>query len=177
MNRDFLSQALVLALAGAAPALALAQTSNGHNPTWWDKFEYLAKNGPDPSAGATTSVGVGDNVDVSNECGPQSETYITLNPKRPKMLAAGSNEIFRLPMRGYFSSDSGATWGGVDLPLPPPLQGTNDTDFASDPTLAFDTRATCSTATSSSSSATAAASRGRRWPWRARPTEAGPTPR
>lgn len=30
--------------------------------------------------------------------------------------------------------------GGVDLPLPPTLQGTNDTDFASDPTLAFDTR-------------------------------------
>jgi len=138
MNRDFLRQALVLALAGATPALA--QTSNGHSPTWWDKFEYLAKNGPDPSAGATTSVGVGDNVDVSNECGPQSETYITLNPRKPRMLAAGSNEIYRLPMRGYFSSDSGATWGGVDLPLPPPLQGTNDTDFASDPTLAFDTR-------------------------------------
>jgi hypothetical protein len=28
----------------------------------------------------------------------------------------------------------------VDLPLPPPLVGTNDTRFGSDPSLAFDTR-------------------------------------
>jgi len=50
-----------------------------------------------------------------------------------------SNEIFRLPQRGYFSSDSGASWGATDMPLPPPLSGTNDTDFASDPGVAFDT--------------------------------------
>jgi hypothetical protein len=43
-------------------------------------------------------------------------------------------------MRGYFSADGGNTWGGVDLPLPPPTQGTNDTLFGSDPTLVFDTR-------------------------------------
>src|SRR5437764_13934159 len=55
------------------------------------------------------------------------------------MLAAGSNEIFRLPMRGYFSSNGGASWGGVDLPLPPAI-GANGIDFGSDPTLAFDTR-------------------------------------
>src|SRR5437870_12081748 len=42
-------------------------------------------------------------------------------------------------MRGYFSSNGGGSWGGVDLPLPPPLQGTNDTRFGSDPSLAFDT--------------------------------------
>jgi hypothetical protein len=41
-------------------------------------------------------------------------------------------------MRGYFSTDSGATWGGVDLPLPP-AKGANGIDFGSDPTLAFDT--------------------------------------
>jgi hypothetical protein len=76
-------------------------------------------------------------VDVSNECGPQSETYIAINPNQPKQLAAGSNEIFRLPMRGYFSGDGGGSWGGVDLPLPVPI-GTNGTDFGSDPTLAFD---------------------------------------
>ena len=55
------------------------------------------------------------------------------------MLAAGSNEIFRDPMRGYFSSNDGASWGAVDLPLPPPRQGTNDGAFGSDPSLAFDT--------------------------------------
>src|SRR5207302_5502066 len=46
--------------------------------------------------------------------------------------------IVRLPMRGYFSSDSGKSWGGVDLPLPPPAT-TNGTDFGSDPGVAFDT--------------------------------------
>src|SRR5260370_38910182 len=87
-----------------------------------------------------SSTMVGPNVDVSNECGAQSETYITLNPKSPSMLTAGSNEIFRLPMRAYFSSDGGSSWGGVDVPLPPPLSGTNDTRFGSDPSLAFDTQ-------------------------------------
>jgi hypothetical protein len=131
---------LVLALVAGAVSAAPgpAQTANSlHNPTWWDKYQQLVKNGPDPAAGATTSVSVGENVDVSNECGPQSETYITINPSRPNALAAGSNEIFRLPMRGYFSTDGGASWGGVDLPLPPPI-GTNGVDFGSDPTLAFD---------------------------------------
>ena len=115
----------------------LAQNTT-HNPTWWDKYQFLAANGPDPSPGATSSLSVTGNVDVSNECGPQSETFIAINPSRPTTLAGGSNEIFRDPMRGYFSSDSGATWGGVDLPLPPPKG--NGTDFGSDPGLAFDTR-------------------------------------
>src|SRR5205823_4346463 len=70
--------------------------------------------------------------------GPQSETFITINPAQPRMLAAGSNEIFRLPMRGYFSSNGGTSWGGVDLPLPP-AKG-NGINFGSDPGLAFDTR-------------------------------------
>src|SRR5581483_8396981 len=48
-----------------------------------------------------------------------------------------SNEIFRLPMRAYFSSDGGTSWGGVDLPLPP-AKG-NGFAFGSDPSLAFDT--------------------------------------
>jgi len=131
--------AVLFACLGFA-ALASAQSNNTHNPTWWAKFQNLLQNGSSPGVAATNSLNVGSNVDVSNECGPQSETFITLNPAKPKVLAGGSNEIFRLPMRGYFSSDSGASWGGVDLPLPPHLQGTNDTLFGSDPTLAFDTR-------------------------------------
>jgi hypothetical protein len=114
---------------------ALAQTNNSNKPTWWDKYQYLAANGADSCTGQP-GLQVGPNVDVSNECGPQSETYITLNPARPKMLAAGSNEIFRLPMRGYFSTNGGSTWGGVDLPLPAPKG--NGLNFGSDPTLAFD---------------------------------------
>src|SRR6266487_7011077 len=109
-------------------------------PTWWQKFETVSAPGfqPLPSPGNTGSVLVGSNIDVSNEPGPQSETSIAINPASPKQIVAGSNEIDRLPMRGYFSSDGGKTWGAVDLPLPPPAT-TNGTDFGSDPGVAFDT--------------------------------------
>src|SRR6266404_8008993 len=40
-------------------------------------------------------------------------------------------------MRGYFSSNGGTSWGGVDLPLPP-SKSKSGFDFGSDPTLAFD---------------------------------------
>src|SRR5437867_11466177 len=119
---------------------AVAQSPRtARNPAWSNKYLFLAENGPMRGGAPTASTGF-DNVDVSNECGPQSETYITLNPNGPRQLAAGSNEIFRLPMRAYFSSDGGRSWGGIDVPLPPPLSGANDTRFGSDPTLAFDTR-------------------------------------
>ncbi len=131
----------LLALLGVFSVLPVsAQRTSTHNPTWWSKFEFLSENGPMAGGAPTSSVSVGANFDVSNECGPQSETFITLNPNRPSVLAAGSNEIFRLPMRGYFSSNGGTSWGGVDLPLPPPLKGRNDTRFGSDPSLAFDTQ-------------------------------------
>jgi hypothetical protein len=61
-----------------------------------------------------------------------------LNTRNATSIAGGSNEIFRLPMRGYSSSDGGNTWSGVDLPLPPAIG--NGIDFGSDPSLAFDTR-------------------------------------
>ena len=115
---------------------ALAQR-DPNNPSWWDKYQYLTKSGPDADAGATASVTSRDgNVDVSNECGPQSETFIAINTKNSRNLAAGSNEIFRDPMRGYFSTDGGKSWGGVDLPLPAPIG--NGIRFGSDPGVAFD---------------------------------------
>ncbi|GAC1676496.1 MAG: hypothetical protein PVS2B2_12290 [Candidatus Acidiferrum sp.] len=123
----------------ACGSLSFAQNKSAHAPTWWAKYEYLSKNGASTGVASSSSLSVGSNVDVSNECGPQSETYVTLNPSHPKVLAGGSNEIFRDPMRGYSSTDGGSSWDGVDLPLPPPLQGTNDTRFGSDPSLAFDT--------------------------------------
>src|SRR5437764_14280812 len=108
-------------LAFLLPILGLATTAfagnNPNDPTWWDKYAYLVKNGADTATGSSSSISYGKNVDISNECGPQSETFITLNPSAPKQLAAGSNEIFRLPMRGYYSN-GGNSWGGVDLPLP-----------------------------------------------------------
>jgi len=130
----------------ATAAASLAQqpgTKQNRYPTWWAKYQYLLANPAGRSSGAPVRAGsprtVGSNVDVSNECGPQSETFITLNPLSPQNLAGGSNEIFRLPMRGYASSDDGSTWSGVDLPLPAAM-GTNGIDFGSDPTLAYDTQ-------------------------------------
>src|SRR5436190_9204734 len=132
--------AAILAAATSASFAGAQTTESPNNPTWWDKYLYLSKNGSDSAPGTSTSASGVDNVDVTAECGPQSETYNTLNPSRPRVLAAGSNEIFRDPMRGYFSSDGGGTWVGVDFPLPAPRQGTNDQRFGSDPSLAFDTR-------------------------------------
>src|SRR6059058_633924 len=120
------------------PQQVTAQNGS-HDPTWWSKYEFIRDNGGDASPLSTASTSAGSNVDDSNECGPQSETFITINPNKPKVLAAGSNEIFRLPMRGYFSTNGGGSWGGVDLPLPP-AKGANGIDFGSDPTLAFDTQ-------------------------------------
>src|ERR1700736_3387639 len=93
-------------------AVGSAQTNSPGRPTWWSKYQALLQNGADSNGTAGPSLAVGTNVDVSNECGPHSETFITLNPTAPLNLAAGSNEIFRLPMRGYFSFDGGNGWGG-----------------------------------------------------------------
>jgi len=128
---------LVLLALLVSTASLHAQTNQSKNPTWWEKYQYLINNGEMSAGGSTSSLTDGTNVDVSNECGPQSETYITLNTKNATQLAAGSNEIYRDPMRGYWSADGGKSWGGVDLPLPPAI-GTNGIRFGSDPTLAFD---------------------------------------
>jgi hypothetical protein len=114
-----------------------AAARDPRDPTWWTKFQWIQSGGPLGAGGPTQSLSFGSNVDVSNECGPQSETFITMFDG--KTIAAGSNEIFRLPMRAYFSDDGGKTWGGSDPPLPP-AKGKNGTDFGSDPTLAWDTR-------------------------------------
>src|SRR5262249_6466952 len=139
MKRFLRMGALLVACLGL-PGLAFAQTNTPDKPTWWAKLQSLLRNGASPDGHPSASLQVGTNVDVSSECGPQSETFITLNPTRTKTLVGGSNEIFRLPMRGYFSSDGGRTWGGVDLPLPPAIGGSNSFRFGSDPTLAFDTQ-------------------------------------
>ena len=118
-----------------------AHAGDTRSPTWWAKYRYLLGHGTVAAAGPTPSLQAGANVNVSNECGPQSETYVAIDTRAPKRLAGGSNEIFRLPMRGYASADGGGTWSGVDLPLPPPI-GTNGTVFGSDPTLVFDSRDT-----------------------------------
>jgi hypothetical protein len=113
---------------------------NEKEPAWWDKYQFLLHRGPVKQTPVTLSAFVGGNVDVSNECGPQSETFIALDPNHPSQLTAGSNEIFRLPQRAYFSSNDGSSWGAVDAPLPASPFGPHDQRFSSDPTLAYDTR-------------------------------------
>src|SRR5436305_15351569 len=118
-NRVYLSILVVMGLVALSlgissqPPKVTAQ-NNSHDPTWWSKYEFIRDNGGDASASSTTSTTASGNVDVSNECGPQSETFITISQNKPKTLAAGSNEIFRLPMRGYYSTNGGGSWGGVD---------------------------------------------------------------
>ena len=129
----------VLPCAALFACAALGQTNTPNNPTWWNKYQYLSAHSANGNAGTSSSASVGPNVDVSNECGPQSETYITVNTSKAKNLAGGSNEIFRLPMRAYASFDGGSSWTGADAPLPP-AKGANGIDFGSDPSLVFDTQ-------------------------------------
>jgi hypothetical protein len=129
---------VVFFLATFVCALQLSAQNNSHNPTWWNKYQYLLNHPAENPNGPNSSISVGANVDISNECGPQSETFIAISPKNPKVLAAGSNEIIRDPMRGYFSTNGGSSWGAVDLPLPAAF-GANGNRFGSDPSVVFDT--------------------------------------
>src|SRR3989442_9177050 len=79
----------IIAGAASSPLTRAQSTQSQNNPTWWDKFLFLSKNGSDPAPGASAPASVGADVDVSAECGPQSETYITLNPSRARALARG----------------------------------------------------------------------------------------
>jgi hypothetical protein len=115
----------------------LAASSRYATPTWWAKYQRVL-NGSSTLSVLKSPFTVGPNVDASNEDTPQSETSITVNPNDPNQVVGGSNEIVRLPMRAYFSSDGGKSFGAVDLPLPPPAT-TNGVDFGSDPGVAFDT--------------------------------------
>ncbi|MEA2557613.1 MAG: hypothetical protein QOG88_1151 [Actinomycetota bacterium] len=135
-----LALSLTAALAlGSTPAGAISKTQR---PTWWSKYRYLTSHPAlltqsGSALRSATAPTVGPNVDVSNEKYPQSETSIAIDPSSPSHLVAGSNEIYRLPMRSYHSSDSGASWSGVDLPLPPPIRK-NGYDYGSDPSVAWD---------------------------------------
>ena len=142
-RRPFVVLILAGLLAGLTGAVLDGSAAGGNPtlPTWWSKFQTVSAPGfvPRASPGRTQSVAIGPNIDASNEPGPQSETSIAINPKNPSQIVAGANEIARLPMRALFSGDGGKTWGGVDLPLPPPRTN-NGFDFGSDPGIAWDTK-------------------------------------
>jgi len=126
---------LLLALCVVMGAKAVTQSSPYKTPRFMAKLiARSAQASPNLTSSGTGTV---KNVNVSNEPGPQSETYITVDTSNPAVLVAGSNEIFRDPMRTYVSRDGGATWSGLDLPLVDE-QGTS-WSFASDPGVAIDT--------------------------------------
>jgi hypothetical protein len=141
MRRFVLALAVVASVlvAGAAPAAA-GNLKNYEGASWYDK--YLAVSGGaltscSSNSGDLSVPAFGNNIDASHECGSQSETSIAINSKTPTNVIAGSNEIQRLPMRAMASFDGGASFTGVDLPLPPP-RTQNGFDFGSDPGVAFD---------------------------------------
>ena len=136
---------LVLAALGmfafASTPSAGTDTSPFVSASWWQKANTLINATTLPPCGTSQgNYSDGGNVDMSNEATPQSETSIAINPSNTSQIVGGSNEIFCLPMRGYFSSSDGASgsWGAVDLPLPAPLSP-NGQEFGSDPGVAFDT--------------------------------------
>lgn len=140
MKRIVLALAIVVAALGsAAPALA-GNLSAYDGASWYDKYLSVSGGAVQTCSSNTGSVGqlsFGNNVDASHECGSQSETSIAIDPSSARNVIAGSNEIQRLPMRAMYSTDGGATFTGVDLPLPPPRTN-NGFDFGSDPGIAFD---------------------------------------
>ena len=74
-------RAVIAAVAIASAAPAFAQTNNRRaSPHGGRSINILSANGADTCTGQSRLT-VGPNVDVSNECGPQSETYITVNPR------------------------------------------------------------------------------------------------
>jgi hypothetical protein len=130
--------AIAGAMLATVPAGASASSPYQH-PTWWSKYERLLNQTALPPCGTSSgNFSQAPNIDMSNEATPQSETTIAIDPTQPSIVVGGSNEIVCDPMRGYFSSDGGKSWGAVDLPLPPPLS-TNGQDFGSDPGVAWDT--------------------------------------
>ncbi len=134
----FVSLVLFLLLSVSFLVVSSAQQSSPYvEPRWMGKIRAREAGGP--SSGASV-IKVGANVNVSNELGPQSEVFVAVSTQNPSILAAASNEIFRDPMRTYFSTNGGASWTGADLPLVDE-EGTV-WSFSSDPGVAIDTRGT-----------------------------------
>ena len=136
----FISAVALLSIVPPRPGRASQQSTPYTEPRWMAKLRARQAAISTTSTTSSSGASVLDNVDVSNEPGPQSETMITLNTLNPKILAAGSNEIFRNPQRTYFSTNGGTSWVGADQPLTDE-EGTTWT-FASDPGVAIDTQGT-----------------------------------
>jgi hypothetical protein len=74
-------------------------------------------------------------VDVSNLAGPQTNATVTLDPRNPEVLLAGSNSFLEGTQRIYSSTDGGSTWQTTITVRPP---ADNETACPSDPAVAID---------------------------------------
>ena len=100
---------------------AFAQTNGPNNPTWWDKYQYLIKSAEMAGGAPTTSLSLaGGNVDVSNECGPQSETYVTINTQNGLMsLRSALNLVLDAFELGYSDDEKGLLVGPRKIGISP----------------------------------------------------------
>ena len=93
---SFFHRIVIAVLFSTVLVSAQSNTSNSFTPRWWAKYQTLLQNGAGGAAGIIGSAPlVGTNVDVSNECGPQSETFITLNTRN-----ANSKRVARMKSSG-----------------------------------------------------------------------------
>ena len=46
LRKARLSILLVVAASALLVGIALSQNNSSHNPTWWDKYQYITHNGP-----------------------------------------------------------------------------------------------------------------------------------
>jgi hypothetical protein len=143
VNRNLVAAAAAacVLVGSVAPVSAVSPNTSAYaDASWYQKY-LVVSSGVAPlctgNSGEVTQPDFGTNLDASHECGSQSETSIAINPANPQNVIAGSNEIQRLPMRAMWSKDGGATFTGVDLPLPP-ARTNNGYDYGSDPGVAFD---------------------------------------
>jgi hypothetical protein len=137
-----ISLSLLLAALGVLAASVSPAPAHGggyQNPTWWQKGQDVMSAGQ-PCGAASGNFSEPPNIDASNLGGPQSETSIAIDPSNPSQIVGGANDIFCLPMRGFFSTQGGksGSWHAVNLPLPAPLSANGEL-FGSDPGVAWDT--------------------------------------
>ena len=79
----------------------------------------VARRGGEDRGNLPPRVRAGVNVNVSDARGAQSEAALAIDPSRPRILLAGSNDIGSTRMRVYESQDEGRTWERGLIPLPP----------------------------------------------------------
>ena len=61
LRKARLSILLVITASTLWVGVALSQNNISHNPTWWDKYQYIVHNGPTDGGGGATSVSIGAN--------------------------------------------------------------------------------------------------------------------